>query len=57
MQDMLASWSQPFKNSYGVQSGAHYYELSFVESAVNQITSPVSILCVLVVMRDAAKTL
>lgn len=34
VQDMLASWSQPFRDRYGVQQGAHYYELSFVESAV-----------------------
>lgn len=57
LQDMLASWSQPFRDSYGIQNGAHYYELSFVESAVSQVTSPVSILCALVVMRDAANTL
>ena len=40
VQDMLASWSQPYKDCYGVQQGAHYYELSFVESAVCQTTSP-----------------
>ena len=39
LQDMLASWRQPFSGRYGVQHGAHYYELSFVESAVRPTTS------------------
>lgn len=34
MQDMLASWSDPFKAAFGHNSTAQYYELSFVESAV-----------------------
>ncbi|KAL3134647.1 hypothetical protein ABBQ32_007656 [Trebouxia sp. C0010 RCD-2024] len=36
-EDMLASWSQPFRERYGLQHGAHYYELSFVESAVMSV--------------------
>ncbi|KAL3147112.1 hypothetical protein ABBQ38_015067 [Trebouxia sp. C0009 RCD-2024] len=36
-EDMLASWSQPFRERYGMQHGAHYYELSFVESAVMSV--------------------
>ena len=35
LQDILASWSTPFKERYGSQQGAHYFELSFVESAVS----------------------
>ena len=40
VQDMLASWSQPFRDHFGVQHGAHYYELSFVESAVSYHNPP-----------------
>ncbi|DBA80402.1 TPA: hypothetical protein ACH3X2_007342 [Trebouxia sp. C0005] len=36
-EDILASWSTPFKERYGSQQGAHYFELSFVESAVMSV--------------------
>ena len=36
MQDMLESWSNPFKAAYGSNAAAQYYELSFVESAVSR---------------------
>ena len=38
VQDILASWSSTFKTRYSNQPGAHYYELSFVESAVCCLT-------------------
>ncbi|DBA84653.1 TPA: Mitochondrial ATPase complex subunit atp10, variant 2 [Trebouxia sp. C0004] len=36
-EDILASWSTPFKERYGSQQGTHYFELSFVESAVMSV--------------------
>ena len=38
VQDMLESWSDPFKAAYGRDAASQYYELSFVESAVSRQT-------------------
>ena len=37
LQDMLASWSTPFKYRYRSLQGSRYYELSFVESRVSRL--------------------
>ena len=49
VQDMLESWSNPFKAAYGHDAASQYYELSFVESAVSRqlVQAAHSLACVL----------
>ena len=35
MQDMLRSWSEPFREAHGQRLDVRWYELSLVESAVS----------------------
>ena len=35
VQDMLRSWSEPFREAHGQRSDVCWYELSLVESAVS----------------------